>query len=285
MRNGAEGIVVHIGDPLGGIGAPGPRRRRDLVHLGHQEAREIDVVRAEITGCAAAGLSARKAPGQRRLLHVEQELAAEVTDLADRAARDHVAGEMQGRHEAMDVGAHMRHAGLLGRLPDRESLLGGRRQGLFAEHRLAGLRRGNGGGRVRVVRSGVDEQVDVGPHRRALAVAEEEMLPAIASLHLLGDEAAFGAFEQQQQFDGDRRAGAGEAVGSQAQRVHLPDEAGTEERRADHLAMTPTAERAAARRSPREWGDSTRAASGAEVTTFSPESLPTVSGRLSTQAS
>src|SRR6202023_2980671 len=106
---GNEPVVVDVGDPPGGVLAPDLEHGMDAANLADEETGLVDVVRAEIAGGAAAGTPGAVAPGEAavRMLHVDEEIAAEMSDTADLAVGDHAPRQLQRRDEAVDVGAHV----------------------------------------------------------------------------------------------------------------------------------------------------------------------------------
>ena len=61
------------------------------------------------------------------MLHVDEEVATEVTYPTDGTIGNHTPGELQSRNEAVDISAHMIDAGFLRSLPNRKRFSRGTR--------------------------------------------------------------------------------------------------------------------------------------------------------------
>ena len=136
--------------------------RGDRGDLAHEEAGEIDHVRAEVAERARAGLVGVETPGvERRVVApVLQVAAPEVPDLSELARLDHLARHAHRRHEAVVEGAHVLHACSRHLLPDLEALVRSAAERLLAEDVLPvpGCRDRRRG--VHAVRAVVVEQAD-----------------------------------------------------------------------------------------------------------------------------
>ena len=135
---------------------------RDGLDLAVEEAREIDDVRHEVAERAGACLLGMEAPRVERdvVAPVLEVAAAEVADLPELACVDHLAGEPDGRDEAVVEGAEVLDARGGDALPDLEALVGVAPERLLADDVLPGLRCGDRRLGMQRVRAPVVEEPD-----------------------------------------------------------------------------------------------------------------------------
>ncbi len=168
----ADGAALELGDRLEGVvdvdAAAGPvvderpQHARDRLDLADEEAAEVDDVCAEVAERAGACDRPVEPPdlGEGRVEDpVLQVRRAEVVDLAQLAGLDHLAGEADGRDEAVVERAHVLDPGGAHAPVHLEGLVGRPRERLLADHVLAGLGRGDRGLRMERVRAGVVEEL------------------------------------------------------------------------------------------------------------------------------
>ena len=145
----------------------GLERAGDLGDLGARDvAAEVERVRQDVAERARARLLLAEAPveRQRRVdAPVLQVRAAVVEDAAELARGHELARQHHRGDAAVVVAQHVRHAGLLHRLPHRLRLAHVVGERLLAQDRLARLRRRDRDLGVAVARRRDVDDVDVGP--------------------------------------------------------------------------------------------------------------------------
>ena len=137
------------------------RRRPSSISPTRKRARSITwAPRSPSAPEPAAAASKRQAVERRVVAPVLQVAAAEVADLAELARLDHLAGEPDGRDEAVVEGAEVLDARRRDALPDVVALVGVAAERLLADDVLAGLGGGDRRLGVERVRAAVVEEPD-----------------------------------------------------------------------------------------------------------------------------
>ena len=125
--NGGKRVVVDGRGPAVGILAPGMAAAAHHDHLADQEARDVDMMRAEVAHGAAAGAVAQVAPRQMPvgLAHVDQELAAVgAARCQRRPSAIIVLASCKAGMNLVHEGAGVVHVRRVRRLPDGERFIG-----------------------------------------------------------------------------------------------------------------------------------------------------------------